>query len=323
MSTSNIEQLRQDWHHAQNFIASRKKFFIVGSPKSGTTWLLNLLNGHPEIVVNGEGRFTWRLVPWLAQAVKAFNDDQAKFVGKEVTYLRDVDLQMAARMLIDIQLCRYIETSGKPLFSVAAVGDKTPQHAMSMPLLSQFYPDAQFLHIVRDPRDAATSGWHHFGPDSQKEQQDYLPYFIREVWSQAVGAAREAGKTLGEQRYLEIRYEDLHADEPAHVQRCLDFLRIDSSPANVQACINAGSFKQRSGGRERGEEDPKNFYRRGIVADWTNHMTPEAAATYCEPIAPLMRECGYDPLAGLQLELQMNPSVIDRVANPSSITEAA
>jgi len=176
VAASNIEQLRQDWHHAQNFIASRKKFFIVGSPKSGTTWLLNLLNGHHEIVVNGEGRFTWRLVPWLAQAVKAFNDDQAKFVGKEVTYLRDVDLQMASRMFIDIQLCRYIETSGKPLFSVAAVGDKTPQHAMSMPLLSQFYPDAQFLHIVRDPRDAAVSGWHHFGPDSQKEQQDYLAY---------------------------------------------------------------------------------------------------------------------------------------------------
>src|SRR5438445_6548398 len=120
---------------------------------------MNLLYGHPQMVVMGEGRFTWRMVPYLQQAFKAFNDDQGKHVGKDVTMLRDVDLLMCARFLIDIQLCRYIETSGKAPPSVAVVGDKTPQHALSITLLNQIYPTAKFIHIVRDPRDAASSGW--------------------------------------------------------------------------------------------------------------------------------------------------------------------
>src|ERR671913_2476569 len=38
-------------------------FFVVGQQKSGTTWLMRMLNSHPEILCKGEGRFfggNWR-----------------------------------------------------------------------------------------------------------------------------------------------------------------------------------------------------------------------------------------------------------------------
>ncbi len=312
MSGSSVDQLRGAWRHAQDYIASRKKVFVVGCAKSGTTWLQNLINGHPRMAMNGEGRFTWRMFPFIAQAFKAFNTDQAKFIGKEVTLLRDVDLVMCARMLFDIQLFRYAEVSGKSLGAIQVIGDKTPQHCLSIPLLNQIYPDAKFIHIIRDPRDAATSGWHHFGPDSQKPQEEYLGYFIRDVWSQAVAAGRDAGKNIPA-HYLEVRYEDLHREEAYQIRRCLEFLDVDASAESVEISSKAGSFKERSGGRERGEEDPKGFYRRGIVADWMNHMSPEIAARLCEPVAALMLSCGYDPMAGYTPSVHLNDEVIEKL----------
>lgn len=310
---SNIEQLRSNWRLAQDFVASRKKVFLVGAAKSGTTWLMNMLNGHPQMVVKGEGRFTWRLVPFLAQAFKAFNQDQVKHCDDPATHLRDVDLLMCSRMLIDIQLCRYVESSGKAAGSVMVVGDKTPQHTQSMDMLAQMYPDAKFIHIIRDPRDAATSGWHHFGADSNRDQQDYLAYFIQQVWPAAINAARGSARRLGGM-YMEVRYEDLHGAEAQTTAKCLEFLGVDGSAGAVEACMKAGSFKERSGGRERGQEDAKNFYRRGIIGDWANHLTPEAAATACAPVAELMRSCGYDPVAGLKLTAEINPDVLRNVA---------
>jgi hypothetical protein len=310
VSELNTDDLRLDWNRVQDFIATRRKVFIVGSPKSGTTWLMNQLNGHPQMVVRGEGRFTWRLVPYLAQAFKKFNDDQEKHGGDPCTVLRDVDLMMCARTLIDIQLCRYIESSGRAPHSVAVVGDKTPQHAQSIDLLAQLYPGAKFIHILRDPRDAATSGWHHFGPDSQREQRDYLAHFVQEIWPTAVNAARASAAQIPA-RYLEVRYEDLHAREAHHVRRCLEFLCVDASAESVEACIAAGSFKARSGGRERGEEDSKNFYRRGIVGDWAHYLTPEDAATICAPVGPLMRSCGYNPASGLSPGVEVNMRIVN------------
>lgn len=305
MSAPDTEQFRRDWNTAQDYIASRKKLFVVGCAKSGTTWLMNLLNGHPNMVVKGEGRFTWRLVPFVAQAFKAFNDDQVKHCDDDCTYLRDVDLLLVSRHLIDIQLFRYLETSGKSAGAVGVIGDKTPQHATTIPMLAEIYPgSSHFIHIIRDPRDAAASGWHHFGPDSKKECEDYLCYFVREVWPLSVQSAREAGRNVPG-RYLELRYEDLHREEPYQVRRCLDFLGVDASPLSIEACIAAGDFAKHAKGRQRGETDPKAFYRRGVVGDWVNHLSPERAAAFCAPVADLMRSCGYDPVAGLTPGLQL------------------
>ena len=123
--TTSIEDSFANWLSNLDFVRRLGKVFVVGSPKSGTTWLQDLLHAHPEMVVNGEGRFTWRLLPVLQQAFSAFNKDQKQHSPKAITVLRDCDLAMTARAIMDGQFSRYIVESGKDHTRIKVVGDKT------------------------------------------------------------------------------------------------------------------------------------------------------------------------------------------------------
>lgn len=287
-----IEQLYADWHRIHDYIGRLGKVFAVGCAKSGTTWIQNLLDGHDEIVLKGEGAFAYQLLPLLSQAFARFNEHQRNM--PEYTRLRDVDLLLTLRALVDGQFARYVEVSGCDPRRLRVVGDKTPQHSIGMLALAQIYPEARFIHVIRDPRDAAVSAWHHFGQSDGRPFEQYIEYFITRVWPVNVSIARRAGQTLGA-RYLEIRYEDLHADEADHVRRMLAFLGVDSSEAAVRQCLESGSFERRSGGRARGQTDNRHFYRRGQAGGWVDELPAELASRCCAPVAELMAACGYDP----------------------------
>jgi len=295
--TIDFEQAYLQWKASHEVVDQRRKLFIVGCAKSGTTWVRYLLDGHDEVVVSGEGGFAWRLLPILSQAFNAFNQHQRDHGHNDITILRDFELMAALRSIIDGQFVRYLGESGKEPSKVRIVGDKTPQHAVGVPILNQLYPDALFLHVVRDPRDVATSAWFHFGRGMDPGERDnFAKKFMTETWPINVCRAREAGAMLGE-RYAEVRYEDLHADEPGAVARMLRFLGVDDSVESVGKCTDSGCFKKRSEGRERGEARNDAFLRRGVVGDWVNHFSPEAVRQWIEPIADTMQSFGYDPAA--------------------------
>jgi len=294
---NDINDLLAGWRERTGRIERLSKLFIIGCGKSGTTWLRYMLNGHSQIVVEGEGSFAWRLLPHFFQALEAFNKHQQK--GQPpVTHFAPDDALVMARVLIDTQLARYVEharQSGRDLRDLRYVGDKTPQHTIAIPLLNTLYPESRFVHIMRDPRDVAVSGWFHDGRTSGRTFEQFVYHYMNEVWPLQVGSARRDGPPLGAKRYFEIRYEDLLEDEQGIVERVLAFLDVDRASGAVAQCRAAGSFKRLSGGRDRGEEDQSNFYRKGVAGDWRNHLPLELVQPCCDRIAGLMVAAGYDP----------------------------
>lgn len=271
-----------------------QKLFITGCPKSGTTWLSSTLNGHPEVVAAGEGRFAWRLFPLIQQAGGIFNTDQKKNGASEQAYIYDAELQLIMRSISEGVFLRYLAVSGKPANAVRVLADKTPQHILSVPLLRTLYPSCKFINIVRDPRDAATSALFHLALNDPRPREQYVESFITESWKLHVEAAVAAEQQLGSSVILNVRYEDMHRDDRNTIRRCLGHIGVDSSEAAVEACVQSGNFEKLSGGRKRGQTDSKSFYRSGTVGDWQNHLDPNLARRCCQAVKNLMDRFGYE-----------------------------
>jgi hypothetical protein len=148
-------------------------FFVVGNQKSGTTWLMTILNSHPEILCQGEGRpfgRNWRqehlkrlrasypptslynailssedLRYWIERSVWSRHDDT------------DEHLVNLTGLAIEYFLTQQLQKTGKRL-----VGDKT---VLSDPgiikEIGAICPDAKVIHIIRDGRDVVVSAMHH------------------------------------------------------------------------------------------------------------------------------------------------------------------
>jgi hypothetical protein len=240
--------------------------FITGCPKSGTTWLSTTLNGHPQVVAAGEGRFAWRLFPLIQQAGGIFNTDQKTNGASEQAYIYDGELRLVMRSLSESVFLRYLVASGKPPNVVRVLADKTPQHILSVPLAKN------------DPRP----------------KEKYVESFITESWRLHVEAAVAAEQRLGSSVILNVRYEDMHRDDRGIIRRCLEHIDVDASESSIEACAQSGSFEKLSGGRKRGQTDSKSFYRSGTVGDWQNHLDPDLARRCCHAVKNLMDRFGYE-----------------------------
>ena len=90
----------------------------------------------------------------------------------------------------------YAQRFGKP-----RGGDKTPMHCRHLRTIERLLPEARFVHIIRDGRDAAVSlrrQWFSPGHDIQTQAR---------YWRDNVLLARQ--QAAGCRHYLELRYEDL------------------------------------------------------------------------------------------------------------------
>jgi hypothetical protein len=283
-----------EWLGSLPLISRYEKLFLTGCPKSGTTWLKFALDGHPQIVANGEGRYAWRLFPFVQQALNAFNKDQIENAGAAMGIINADEFMMIMRAFSEDLFGKFLAMSGKPPEQVKVLAEKTPQHVLSVGLLRSLHPTCRFINIVRDPRDAASSALFHFFKNNQNgSKEDFVINFITQSWRMHIEAAINAQRELGSGAFLNIRYEDMHRDEANVLRRCLQFIGVDASEEMVRRCGEAGSFEKLSGGRQRGQVDSKSFYRSGTVGDWKNHLEPGLAHRACQPVAALMQHFGY------------------------------
>ena len=267
--------------------------FVVGSGRSGTTVLRAMLDSHPELAVPPESHF----VAAMARAgygqgdafdTPAFLRDLAANRWYRRWELPDEQVRAAVTAAAPQGLAdavravyrEYAATRGKPRY-----GDKTPPYVLNLPLLGGLFPEARFVHVVRDGRDVALSLLDvEFGPDSFPEAVVW--------WRRSVSRGRAAGARLGPGRYREIRYEEL-VDDPEEVLRALcPFLGLDFDPAMLryheradEVVANVGRPEQHAGVR--------NAPTRG-VRDWRRSTTEEQQQAFEALAGGLRAELGYE-----------------------------
>jgi hypothetical protein len=303
-TTSHAEMMKDtslfDYEKIQEAVekALRKNlFFIIGAPKSGTTWLQYLLNGHPEIFCSGEGDFN-PLINGFKQVVNDYNthiDSINKNIGTtNYAVFTKSDLQYLFVNAVGLLLSNL---DAEP--NVKCIGSKNPILTKNFQVHASLLPNAKFIHIIREGRDVVVSAWFNNLRGNKEDTirrwpdfHDFVKFGVQE-WISDVQKARVFGIAYPD-RYFELRYEDLYTNPNPIIQQMLEFLEVDASSPMVDRCRLAGNFEAVSEGRLRGQEDSNSFFRKGIMGDWKNHFDQDCLDTFMQFGTDLLRDLGYE-----------------------------
>lgn len=212
--------------------------FILGSGRSGTTVTASLMNRLPGVHIAKE----------------------TGFIGQSVDLLRDIANPESRRQLIDVvnswlaieqwsgrasekgfeEFCQQHQLSGPSAFvhyvwqidsptpweRLSFIGDNTPLYVLSIPWLLEIFPDARFIHMVRDPRDVVCSVLSmRFGAD------DAIVAAME--WHHAFGCWLMAERLIPQDYRIEIRYEDLCLSAESTLRKLHHWLGGDETQSNL------------------------------------------------------------------------------------------
>jgi hypothetical protein len=224
--------------------------FIIGCPRSGTSFLYHLLLSsggfaefHTQMNVFDvlEPIFGDLRIPqskkkmmreWLRSKAFAASGLEAADVEAKVMagcnsgsdFLRIVMGEVACKQSVD----RWI--------------DSTPTNIPHMMRISRDFPDAQFIHVIRDARDVALSldQLHWSRPLPWDKKRSLLAAGI--YWEWIVRKGRKFGAMLGA-KYMEVRYEDLVEQPPSSLKKIGEFLGHDLDYVRIQQ-VGIGSVRK-------------------------------------------------------------------------------
>ena len=206
---------------------------VLGVARSGTTLLKSMLASHSQLAIPTESHFIpvlWernRLRPTRARVLRDVTHVQRlREWGVPVEDVcRRIGSKASFATVIRELYRSYAAEQGKVRF-----GDKTPIYLDYVRVLERTFPDAQYVHIVRDGRNAALSylAFVSTQPRGPLRPRTLAGYACR--WRASVERGRALGEKLGPDRYLELRFEDLVAGPEAALRGVCAFLRLDYEP---------------------------------------------------------------------------------------------
>ena len=141
-------------------IGGRRIVFLIGAPRSGTTWLQLMLGSSEAVATVNETHLFSGYTGSLFRGWMLFKDARRK-IG--LSALMSEDEYFGLVRLFCVGVLGSI-LARKPCASV--ILEKTPAHAEHWREILKVFPNACFLHLVRDPRAvvaslqaAKTDGW--------------------------------------------------------------------------------------------------------------------------------------------------------------------
>jgi len=272
-----------------------RPIFVVGCERSGTTLLRAMLNAHPNIAIPYEAERFSRILstvdPWNtifeAKAVAVAIDE---FLSDRKVKFWKLDRSEVMRELPDLERFKYCDILSAIYRAYAKRegkmrwGDKTPTNTFDMPALVKAFPDAQFIHIVRDGRDVCLSwkkaGW-----------AGYKVAAAAKMWEGWVWWADRFERALGRGRYYLVRYEDLICDPIRSLKGICSFL----NETFVKEMLNYPKHRQLV---PKGD-DP--FHKLlgsapdiSRVRNWKRAMRAEDVKVFEKLTGPLLVKHGYE-----------------------------
>ncbi len=271
--------------------AGQNLVFVVGCPRSGTTWVQRLLAEHPRVRI---GQESFIFSSYVAPQIKTWKWEwRREFNPATATGRGGVGLSafMVEREFLR-GLRRYTDGLLRPMLKDLRPGqlyvDKTPTHARCIPEIKQLYPAAKIVHVVRDPRDVVAS-WQ---KASKGWGKGWAPTSVKgpiNQWLGHVAAVREAERWLHSWDFYEVNYERLSGDPETVLGELAAFLGLTWEKAAIAAAVDrndaeklragggvkipvGGAVAQRTGSGTWSE--PSGFVGPAKPGNWKRALTP-------------------------------------------------
>lgn len=230
--------------------------FILGNPRSGTSLLRVIINAHPDILIPPECGFA----VWLYDEFKNkdFERNQTKnnFIEKLIrtrkfeTWKLNIDELKTKFLNIHVKnyadtvdfIYRFYGSSHSIYFK--RWGDKNNFYLNNMTEINEIFPEAQFIHIVRDGRDVASSYIDISSKSIESKYSPDLPVNIKDIaidWIRNNDKIIRSLSDVPEERKLLIRFEDVIQNFDLIIRKIIHFLGISYSEKmkNFQHSTNA------------------------------------------------------------------------------------
>lgn len=268
---------------------------LLGVSRSGTTLLRVILDRSPGIAIPDESFF----VPVLARRhrgpihAERFLDDVARIPTIRDWGVRAADVAarvrsgMSTGTAIAAIFEAYAADAGKPRW-----GDKTPMYMRHLPLLDELFPDAQYVHLIRDGRDAALSFLEMpEGTYTRTWAHPVTPAQFACLWRREVGAARALGRRVGDARYHEVHYEALVAEPEQAVRGVCAFaeLAYERTMLDYAGAVDVSTKPH----QQRLLRPPT-----AGVRSWRTDLPPADVAGFEAVAGELLAELGYEVASG-------------------------
>lgn len=205
-----------------------RMFFVIGSPRSGTTMLMRMLNVHNDIYSRPEPHLLTPLahLGYYGYVDKApYDQFQAAQSTKQFVEAlpgRENDYIEALRAYTDILYGRMLEPTSKRFFL-----DKTPAYALILPFITTIYPNAKYVVLTRHPFAIFSSFAKSFFDNDWEAAHEFNPILERYIPAIASFIRKE------EVPFYHVPYERLVADPEKELQAMCETIGMDYDPGMV------------------------------------------------------------------------------------------
>uniref|UniRef100_A0A8D0HD03 Sulfotransferase n=1 Tax=Sphenodon punctatus TaxID=8508 RepID=A0A8D0HD03_SPHPU len=250
----------------QDFIVRDRDVFNLTYPKSGTTWMQEILT-----LIHSDGDPTWsrsvpswERVPWIEQ--------------------------ITAAGYLEMRPCPRLISSHLP----CSLFPKT-----------FFTSQAKAIYMIRNPKDVCVSLYYYAKMSSFLEFKEDFGEFIdmflagKVLFGSWFDHVKGWLRLRDSKNVLLLTYEDLLKDLQGSVTRICQFLGKDLPDPAIDSVVQNASFSTMKENKMVNytlvpesimDQKVSPFLRKGISGDWKNHFTPEQSAQFDQFYQEQMRE---------------------------------
>ncbi len=247
---------------------------MIALPRSGTSWLQGMLATLPEIATVRE---THLVDGYLKRLVNSWHQEQQQPAPDGLkAILSEAEFYDCVKDFSDRILGKILQFNP----SAEIILEKTPDHLNFVDLLHRLYPEAYFIHLIRDPRAVVAShlalkkekwGW----VGAEKNHVDLAQKWVRGM------EKRDRAATLLQSRFLEVRYENLKLNQNEVLLAISDFLSLNYTQEQLSQLVPQVSASDLEHTKaDFPAHNPffdtrANFFRRGEIDSWKEELTTE------------------------------------------------